>query len=131
MITTPKRQGKNQPRDGNSARRKLEWETIVWQVKHNKERLIKRFSSRLEQQGECLLYRGTRDRTGGYPKISFRTRSGEHIMIAACRVFLILKTKKPIPLGYEAGHEGSCVDKACIRHIKLQHWSSNATGAPF
>lgn len=121
---------KGQPRDGLAERRALEFEVLVHQVKKNKERLIKRLQGRLTTVGECFVYNGGRDRAGGYPKISFR-HNGRHVLIAAVRAFLILKTCAPIPLGFEAGHDCPRHDKGCVRHIALQHWSTNASGAPF
>ena len=124
---------KNQSRAGSATRRQLEYDVLVHHCRKDKERLIRRLASHLHGNAHgCLVYKAAaHDRAGGYPKISFRYE-GQHVLIAACRVFLILKTCAPIPLGFEAGHtcpeaaRSTREDKGCVRHLELQHCRENA-----
>lgn len=121
-----KRYHAGQSRKGNPERRALEFAVIVNQVKRNKERFIRRLSRRLVKEGECYVFKGTRD-GNGYARLNFRHVGGRHVTIHAQRVFLILATGAPIPEGYEAGHAKFCKNRACVRHVALEHYKSNAS----
>jgi hypothetical protein len=122
-----KRYRKQQDRNGSPSRRRMEFEVIRHHVKRNKAKFAARLEQMLEVSGDCLLHRGTRDH-GGYPRINFRYK-GQHFSIQVMRVFVILKTCAPIPLGYEAGHVG-CPRRSCIRHVELLHYKYNASTNP-
>jgi len=118
-----KKYKEGQPREGSVRRRKLEFDVVVRQVKKDKQRFINRLSARVAHQASgCVEYRGGMDQKG-YPKISFRFE-GRHLMIAAHRVFMIMMTCKPIPIGMEVDHE--CRNRRCVRHLRLVHYRDNA-----
>lgn len=129
----PRKRG--QSRDGDAARRLLEYEVLCHQVRKDKERLVRRLQARIVARGDpvdpCFCYQGSKDREGGYPRISFTHLGDRHITIAAARAFLIMATGAPIPLGMEAGHCCPRHDRECARHVRLQDWRSNAAGCPF
>lgn len=119
-----KRYRNGQSREGNKVRRLLEFEAIVDQVKRRKEAFIERLNNRLEKKGYCRLYKGNLDHKG-YARLNIRFK-GKIITIHAHRLFLILKIKKPIPLGFEAGHLSNCTSRRCVVHVALQHYKDNA-----
>lgn len=103
------------------ARRRLEFEIILGQVKKDKERFIARLERNIRREGDCIIWRGRKD-TCGYGHINFR-HHGKHHPIAVHRLFLILRLCSPIPAGYEAGH--TCGNRACVKHVQLQTWQHN------
>lgn len=111
-------------RAGNEARRAKEFAVIVDQVKRRKEAFIKRLEANIVSVGDCLCYTGRKDHNG-YPRLNFKYQ-GEHITITAARVFLILKLCGPIPLEHEAGHTEECQHRSCVKHLRLEHYTSNA-----
>ena len=111
-------------REGNAARRQLEFAIVLDQVKRRKEAFIARLSSHIIQRGTCLCYEATKDHKG-YARLNFRHK-GKHISIAVQRVFMILKLCKPIPLAHEAGHTEECEHRTCVRHLQLEHYADNA-----
>jgi hypothetical protein len=113
-----------QTRDGNPARRKLEFAVVKDQLARRREKFIARLTSRLVRRGDCLCYEGTLDHKG-YARMNFRYR-GQHVSIHVHRLFLILKIGKPIPQGYESGHEKHCQHRTCVQHVSLEHYTSNA-----
>lgn len=130
------RKRNGQDRRGSTARRKLEWEVIVDQVRRRKHQFITRLERNITHTPEgCALYRGTLDHNG-YPRINFRY-NGSHVTIHAYRLFAILKHRAPLPVGYDAAHMPGCTSRRCVRHVEVQHYSVNArtrgefVGVPF
>lgn len=94
------------------------------QVKRRKAAFIARLSARLRQAGACLLYDGTKDHKG-YARFNVRYK-GEVVSIGAHRGFLILSLGRPIRRGYEAGHSEICEHRACVAHLREEHYRTNA-----
>lgn len=118
---------RSQDRYGNPERRRLEFKAVVDQVERRKKEFIARLEGRLEQRGACRCYRGSLDHKG-YARLNIRYK-GENVTIHAHRLFLILKIRKPIPRGFEAGHLPGCRHRTCVAHLRLEHYSSNAATA--
>lgn len=118
---------RGQDRMGSKERRALEFAAIKDQVTRRKDGFMRRLQRNIEQIGECLCYKGSVDHKG-YARLNIRYR-GEHVSIHAHRLFLILKIKKPIPLGFEAGHLPECEHRTCVKHLRLEHYTSNAATA--
>lgn len=97
------------------------------QVRRRKEAFTARLNARIEMRGQCLLYRGSL--AEGYPCINFRFK-GQHIKMKAHRVFAILKHGAPLPLNYDVGHLPECPNRACVKHIELEHRYSNSYTDP-
>lgn len=114
-------------RKGNPRRRKLEYLAVANQVRKNKDRLIARIQRYTKVQDGHAFWTGAKSKGNNYPVISFMYK-GEHVKITVTRVVLILKLKKPIPLGIDAGH--TCVHSLCIAHIEPQHYTINANYQP-
>ena len=114
-----------QDRAGNPKRRKLEFAIVMDQLARRRAAFSARLKRNLEPAGDCLLYRGTLDRRG-YPRIAFRYM-GKIYSLRAHTVFLILKIKKPIPVGFDVGHEPICTNNACIKHIRAEHYIANCS----
>ena len=110
-------------RGGSEKRRRLEFNAVLRAVKRNKAGFITRLQRRLKQRGACLIYEATTSE--GYPNITLRY-NGTHVCMKAHRLFLILKTCAPIPIGFDAGHKVECRNRACVLHIELQHFTENA-----
>ena len=135
-----KRMSKGQTRMGSAARRQLEWQVIVHQVKHRKEAFARRLTKNISRRGVgplgCLRYLGTLDRNG-YPRMNFRDPEHGHVTILANRVFCILKEARPMQAGHDAAHTDGCRDRRCIRHVEQQPFQVNArtngphAGIPF
>lgn len=118
-----KRYRADQLRRGNPRTRRLEFEVIKDQVTRRKDA----FTARLQRlvrtnKNGCVLGKGSLDHKG-YPRMNFKYK-GRHVTIHMMRVFLILKTCAPIPVGYDTGHIG-CKDRRCVRHIELQPYREN------
>lgn len=125
-----KRMSKGQTRMGSATRRRLEFEVVCDQVRRRKTQFVERLERRITKLGDCRLYNGTLSKPNGYPTISFRYK-GQHLKIAACRVFVILSTCKPIPAGMEAAHV-DCKDRRCVKHIAPLPFQINArTDGPY
>lgn len=120
----PKRYKNGQTREGVAERRALEYAVVRDQVKRRRDAFMARIYARLERDGDCLCFAGTLDHKG-YARLNFRY-NGQHVTIGAHRLFLILKIKKPIPLEYEAGHMPECNHRNCVKHLRLEHYKSNA-----
>lgn len=120
-----KRRRTDQSRDGNPARRQLEFDVVRNQVKSNKARFIARLQRIVQPAGECLIATCTKDHNG-YPRMNIWYQGRPHT-IHVMRVFLLLKRREPIPLGQEAAHEDECQHpRVCVKHVRLQHYSKNA-----
>lgn len=117
----------DQDRNGSAKRRKLEYSVVQDQVKRRKVAFMARLTKRLKAVGECLVYQGTRDHKG-YARANFRYK-GEHVSIGVHRLFLILKLGRPIRRGYESGHLPECQHRACVKHLREEHYSTNAASA--
>lgn len=117
----------DQDRNGSARRRRLEFNAITDQVKRRKAAFIARLQRRLKQEGHCLIYTGTRDHKG-YARLNVRYK-GQHVSIGAHRAFLILQLGRPIRRGYEAGHSEICQHRACVAHLREEHYRSNAATA--
>lgn len=109
---------------GNAERRAFEYAVIMDQIERRREEFMQRLSRHVERRGDCMCYLGTVDHKG-YARLSFRYQ-GLHVSIHAHRVFLIIKTRAPIPLGYEAGHTHECQRRTCVKHVRLEHYRINA-----
>lgn len=121
-----KRYKNGQDRNGSAARRQLEFDVIVDQVKRRKQAFITRLQSRLVSTVTgCLYYEGAQDHKG-YPVMNFKYR-GQHVQIGVHRVFAILGACGPIPRGMEAAHADECTSRTCVRHVALQHYKDNAS----
>lgn len=97
------------------------------QVTRRKAAFIARLNRRITPDGDCLLYNGSL--ADGYPCINFRYK-GQHIKMKAHRVFMILKHKAPLPIGYDVGHTPECKSLRCVKHIELEHFYINAFTDP-
>ena len=118
---------KGQSRKGNPERRALEYAVIMDQIERRRAAFMERLSARVERRGDCMCYRGSLDHKG-YAWITFKYQ-GRTVAIHAHRVFLLIKTRKPIPLEYEAGHTAECKHRTCVKHVELEHYKSNAVSA--
>ena len=123
-MNARKRFQKHQDRNGNPARRRLEFECILDQVKRRKSEFIARLQRHIRPAGDCLIFDGTMDHNG-YPRMNFKFK-GQHITLHAHRLFMILKNCALLPAGYEAGHEPGCPHRGCVRHLTLQHFRVNS-----
>lgn len=119
-----KRYRLNQSRRGDARRRKLEYDVVRDQLQRRKDAFIRRLESHCVPAGDCLIYQGTLDRKG-YARLNFKYK-GAHVTIHAHRLFLILQLGHAIPLSYEAGHAKTCSSRACVRHVRLEHYKLNA-----
>ena len=117
----------DQDRNGSAARRKLEFDAVVDQITRRKGKFIERLTRRLESRGECLCYRGTLDHKG-YARLNLRYQ-GKHVTIHAHRLFLLMRLMRPLKRGMEAGHLPGCEHRTCIRHLREEHYKSNARTA--
>lgn len=117
----------DQDRNGSARRRRLEFEAITDQIKRRKAAFVERLKRRLEQVGHCLVYKGTLDHKG-YARFNVRYK-GKHVSIGAHRAFLILQLGRPIRRGYEAGHSEICEHRACVAHLREEHYRTNAVTA--
>lgn len=112
-----------QSRLGCPERRQFEFDCVVDQVKRRKQQFIERLERNIRHlPNGCIEYWGALDHKG-YPRISFRL-NGEHTKVLAHRVFMIMMTCKPIPLGMEVDHE--CKNRRCVKHLRLKHYTENA-----
>lgn len=112
-----------QDRNGSAARRQLEFDVIRHHIRKNKAAFIARLERNCMWEGDCYVWVGRQDHKG-YGRMNFRY-NGRHIEIGVHRLFVILKTRAPIPRGMEAGHIG-CKNRLCVRHVELQHYKENA-----
>lgn len=134
MSRKPVREG--QHREGNAARRRMEFEVVLRNVRERREAFIARLQRHVVTAPDgagCYEYRAAGDGRG-YSKISFRHR-GRHVVISAHRVFWILMSGAQIPLGMEVDHP--CCNRPCVRHLRLLPFAVNArtkgdhVGIPF
>lgn len=89
-------------------------------MRKDKERFTARLQRRIEPSGDCLLYGGGKLRgSGGYPNIAYRFK-GKMIVMKVHRLFMILKHRAPLPMGYDVGHTLECTSRACVKHIELE-----------
>lgn len=117
----------DQDRNGSAARRRLEFNAIMDQVKRRKEAFTRRLQGRLREVGNCLVYDGTKDHKG-YARLNIRYK-GKLVTMHAQRLFLILRLGRPIKQGHEAGHLPECQHRACVLHLREEHYKSNARTA--
>jgi hypothetical protein len=123
-VSHHKRTRSGQDRHGNPRTRTREYDTILYHVRKNKERFIRRLQGLVREDANgCVLHKGSIDHYG-YPRMNFRDRRGRHITIHACRVFLILMLARAIKLGHEAGH--TCHNRRCVRHLTELPYDVNA-----
>lgn len=115
-------------RRGVARRRRLEFDTVVFQVKKDKGRFISRLNRNLRYSEGCLRWKGSR-RSNGYGRISVRKAGGAKLNIDVQRLFLILKLGTPIPMNIEAGHAPGCPNRDCVFHIMPQHYTDNMNQA--
>lgn len=112
-------------------RRRLEFRAIDYNVRTRKAAFMKRLAARCDNVGDCLCYRGTLDHKG-YARLNLSYPASEggpklgRVTIHAHRLFLILKLKRPIRRGYEAGHLPECEHRTCVLHLREEHYSTNA-----
>lgn len=127
-----KRWRKVQDRQGSARRRRLEFDVVMDQVRRRKDAFEQRLQRNLETRGECLCYRGTRDHKG-YARLNLSYKPDERpariVTVHAHRLFLILKLRRPIRRGFEAGHTDECAHRTCVMHVAEEHYSSNAATA--
>lgn len=123
-MTWDKRVRQGQSRKGNAATRQREFDVVMDQMKRRRKAFQARLTSHLRKCGACMIYDGTLDHKG-YARLNFYYQGGR-ITIHAHRLFLIMKIRKPIPLEYEAGHSKDCEHRACVAHVKLEHYKKNA-----
>lgn len=108
----------------NRARRLIEFRAVVHAVKRDKPAFIKRLQARCTALNNgCVVYRG--GKKDGYPVMTFWHKK-KTLTITAARVFLILKTCRPIPVGHDAGHEEWCPHRECVRHVEVQNSDHNS-----
>ena len=117
----------DQSRMGLARRRRLEYNAIRDQITRRKGEFTARLQRRLVERGACLCYVGTIDHKG-YARFNVRYR-GQHVTIHAHRAFLILKLGRPIRRGFEAGHLPECQHRTCVKHLREEHYTSNAATA--
>lgn len=113
-------------REGKIRRRKLEFQVVRDQIQRRGSAFYQRIRARLEQCGDCFVYRGSKN-PNGYARVNFKYK-GQHVGIDAHRLFLLLKLGRPIRLGFDAGH--TCGKRDCVLHIMEQHYTSNALTDP-
>ena len=119
-------------RNCNPKLRQLEFEVVLDQVKRRREAFIKRLTQNLKSDGDHVLWTGSVN-AKGYPRANFRY-AGRQIRIPVTHIFVILQESRPIPTGYEAGHELWCHHRHCVKHVFLQHYVENvaqSNGLPF
>lgn len=110
-------------RDGNAERRQLEFDTLVYQVRKNRERLIARLIGSVKATSTgCVLWTGA-EGANGYGRVNFRMAGGKHVAMRTHVMALILQLGRPIARGHDAGH--SCAHRLCIRHVSEQRWQDN------
>ena len=122
---------KTNPRKGNEARRQMEYEIIRRQCREHPETFIARLNGLLEWEGDHALFKGSK-RSNGYGRVSFRWRvdgKPKHLCIDAHRLFLILMLRRPIRIGYDAGHMEECPYRHCVKHVFEQPFKANAKQA--
>lgn len=117
----------DQDRNGSAKRRRLEFNVIADQIARRKDAFMRRLQRRLRAVGDCLLYEGTKDHKG-YARANFRY-NGKLVTIGMHRAFLIMKLKRPIRRGYEAGHLPECQHRSCVKHLREEHYKTNAMTA--
>lgn len=123
----------NQDRNGSTKRRRLEYDVIMDNVRRRKQQFMRRLESRIVRIGECRVYQGTLDHKG-YARLNLSYKPtedtpAERVTIGAHRLFLILKLRRPIRRGFEAGHLPECEHRACVLHLREEHYKSNAASA--
>lgn len=124
----------DQSRMGLVRRRKLEFQAVMDNVIRRKDAFMQRLQRNLVKRGSCLCYRGTLDHKG-YARLNlshrhmYRGVERKRVTIHAHRLFLILKLKRPIRRGYEAGHLSRCEHRTCVVHVREEHYRSNAATA--
>jgi hypothetical protein len=128
-----KRWRSDQDRNGSAKRRRLEFNAVTDQIKRRRVQFMKRLQSRLVARGECLCYRGTLDQKG-YARLNVsywpdENKPSQRVTIGAHRLFLILKLGRPIKRGYEAGHLPICQHRTCVKHLREEHYKTNASTA--
>ena len=115
----------------------FEYGMLVHQIKRNKERLIRRFSSQLtvvpnEDMGSpCVLWTGYTKRNG-YGAITFVIPGGGYKagetnkyvkQLLVHRLFLILKLQRPIAVDMDCAHR--CHVRNCVSHVFEQSHKEN------
>lgn len=109
---------------GSAARRNLEFEVLLDQVKRRRAAFTERLKRNLQNVGKCIVARGTLDHNG-YPRMNFRFK-GKHVTIHTMRVVAIMRTAAPIPRGLDVAHtHPSECPRSCVYHTELQHFSRN------
>ncbi len=115
-------------RRGKISRRKREFKFVMHHVKKRGYLFAVYLRSKLRQDGDCQRWTGSRKRAG-YGRLTLRM-NGERLSIDVHRLFLILKLKTPIPVGYDAGHQQGCPHRDCVAHVFKQHFADNAETDP-
>jgi hypothetical protein len=97
-----------------------EWDIVVREVKHHRERFIARLQRHLVVDGECVIWTGAcrGGRTGpGYPTMNFNVGKNKRRCVDVHRIFLMLMLCRPIAPKMEAGHY-FCMNTRCVRHVQ-------------
>lgn len=98
-----------------------EFQVIRREIRLRPAQFIARLSSHLQQDGECRLWTGAGrgGREGStYGKINFWV-NGRSCSFDVHRIFLVLKLRRPIRRGHEAGHF-QCHKHRCVVHVEEQ-----------
>lgn len=125
----------DQDRNGSAKRRRLEFAAVQQQLStpERRKRFIERLQRRLETRGDCLCYRGTLDHKG-YARLNLSYKPHKNVprqivTIGAHRLFLLLKLARPMKRGMESGHLPECQHRTCVKHVREEHYKSNARTA--